>query len=401
MIKKLVVVLLVVFCGVHGTAQTQKELERKKAAIQDKINQYDRLLKEVRQEENTMTLLLETLDKKIASTQEIITITNREANALTRAIKNNRTEIKKLDEEVESLKKEYASMIVKAYKSKNDQSRLMFLLSSEDFLQAYKRVQYLKSIADYRKKQANEISDKSAQLKQKTEKLEIDKKQKEIVVAQNRKQKKELNKDKTEQENMLAVVNANKKKYSSQFKEAAKERDRLDREIKKLIAARIKESYKGSGKKVDKNKFFLTPEAKALAADFKSNRGKLPWPVNEGFVSRKYGEMPSPIDRNVRIYSNGWRFQTPKGASARAVFSGEVDAIVKKPNGILIVYIRHGNYTSVYNNLKSVAVSKGDKVKVYDTIGEVFTNRAGVSELRFILMEDTNTLNPAYWLLKG
>ncbi|WP_338351259.1 peptidoglycan DD-metalloendopeptidase family protein, partial [Nonlabens tegetincola] len=401
MIKKLVVVLLVVFCGVHGTAQTQKELERKKAAIQDKINQYDRLLKEVRQEENTMTLLLETLDKKIASTQEIITITNREANALTRAIKNNRTEIKKLDEEVESLKKEYASMIVKAYKSKNDQSRLMFLLSSEDFLQAYKRVQYLKSIADYRKKQANEISDKSAQLKQKTEKLEIDKKQKEIVVAQNRKQKKELSKDKTEQENMLAVVNANKKKYSSQFKEAAKERDRLDREIKKLIAARIKESYKGSGKKVDKNKFFLTPEAKALAADFKSNRGKLPWPVNEGFVSRKYGEMPSPIDRNVRIYSNGWRFQTPKGASARAVFSGEVDAIVKKPNGILIVYIRHGNYTSVYNNLKSVAVSKGDKVKVYDTIGEVFTNRAGVSELRFILMEDTNTLNPAYWLLKG
>ncbi|WP_167342708.1 murein hydrolase activator EnvC family protein [Nonlabens sp. SY33080] len=401
MIKKLVVVLLVVFCGVHGTAQTQKELERKKAAIQDKINQYDRLLKEVRQEENTMTLLLETLDKKIASTQEIITITNREANALTRAIKNNRTEIKKLDEEVESLKKEYASMIVKAYKSKNDQSRLMFLLSSEDFLQAYKRVQYLKSIADYRKKQANEISEKSAQLKQKTEKLEIDKKQKEIVVAQNRKQKKELSKDKTEQENMLAVVNANKKKYSSQFKEAAKERDRLDREIKKLIAARIKESYKGSGKKVDKNKFFLTPEAKALAADFKSNRGKLPWPVNEGFVSRKYGEMPSPIDRNVRIYSNGWRFQTPKGESARAVFSGEVDAIVKKPNGILIVYIRHGNYTSVYNNLKSVAVSKGDKVKVYDTIGEVFTNRAGVSELRFILMEDTNTLNPAYWLLKG
>lgn len=401
MIKKLVVVLLVVFCGVHGAAQTQKELERKKAAIQDKINQYDRLLKEVRQEENTMTLLLETLDKKIASTQEIITITNREANALTRAIKNNRTEIKKLDEEVESLKKEYASMIVKAYKSKNDQSRLMFLLSSEDFLQAYKRVQYLKSIADYRKKQANEISEKSAQLKQKTEKLEIDKKQKEIVVAQNRKQKKELSKDKTEQENMLAVVNANKKKYSSQFKEAAKERDRLDREIKKLIAARIKESYKGSGKKVDKNKFFLTPEAKALAADFKSNRGKLPWPVNEGFVSRKYGEMPSPIDRNVRIYSNGWRFQTPKGASARAVFSGEVDAIVKKPNGILIVYIRHGNYTSVYNNLKSVAVSKGDKVKVYDTIGEVFTNRAGVSELRFILMEDTNTLNPAYWLLKG
>ncbi|GAK96031.1 periplasmic septal ring factor [Nonlabens tegetincola] len=203
MIKKLVVVLLVVFCGVHGTAQTQKELERKKAAIQDKINQYDRLLKEVRQEENTMTLLLETLDKKIASTQEIITITNREANALTRAIKNNRTEIKKLDEEVESLKKEYASMIVKAYKSKNDQSRLMFLLSSEDFLQAYKRVQYLKSIADYRKKQANEISEKSAQLKQKTEKLEIDKKQKEIVVAQNRKQKKELSKDKTEQENML------------------------------------------------------------------------------------------------------------------------------------------------------------------------------------------------------
>ncbi|MEP0479437.1 MAG: peptidoglycan DD-metalloendopeptidase family protein, partial [Nonlabens sp.] len=381
-------------------AQSEKAaLEQRKAEIQREINQFDRLLKNVRKEEKTMVLLVETIDKKILRTQEIINITNKQANNLTRNIKANAAEIKKLNTEVKALKAEYAEMIVKSYKSQNDQSRLMFLLSSEDFLQAYKRVQYLKSYADYRKKQAEEITIKSEAIAAKNVALEEEKKEKNKVLALNKKQRAALKVDKVEQENLLAVVKENEKKYAADIKVKAKERNKIDRELKALIAADIKASNKGKTGAVA-NKFFLTPEAKILANNFKSNKGKLPWPVEEGFVSRRYGTQPHPIVRSLTIDSNGLRLQSPGGAKVRAIFEGEVIRITKSKYGILAVHIRHGNYTSIYDNLKSVSVEKGDMVNTKDIIGEIFTSNSGETELKFVLMQDNDTVDPAQWIAR-
>lgn len=392
--------IVFVLCFAFAKAQTSKAaLERRKAEIQKEINQFDRLLKSVRKEEKTMVLLVETIDKKIARTQEIINITNKQANNLTRNIKANTAQIKKLQEEIKSLKAEYAEMIVKAYKSQNDQSRLMFLLSSENFLQAYKRVQYLQSYANYRKKQAEEITVKSDALSEKNKLLAQEKEEKNKVIALNKKQRAALKDDKIEQENLLAVVRANEKEYAADIKEKAKERNKIDRELRALIAADIKASNKGKTGAVA-NKFFLTPEAKILANNFKSNKGKLPWPVEEGFVSRRYGRQPHPVVRSLTIESNGIRLQSPAGAKVRAVFEGEVIRITKSRYGILAVHIRHGNYTSIYDNLKIVSVEKGDKVNTKDIIGEIFTSNSGETELKFVLMQDTETVDPASWIAR-
>lgn len=381
-------------------AQTeQQKLEARKADIQRKINQYTNLLKNVKKEANTMVILVEALNNKITSTQEIITITNKEANTITRKIKTNSTKIERLEKDLKAQKKAYASMIVRAYKSKNEQSRLMFLLSSEDFLQAYKRVQYLKSYADYRKKQAQEIATNTEQLKNINAQLVLDKKQKQKILAANKKQQKALLKDKKEQENLLAIVHNDQKKFATEVRKAIKQRADIDKKLRQLIAADIAANNKGKTGAV-KNKYFLSPEAKALANKFVSNKGKLPYPVDEFIITRRYGEQPHPVLPGIKVYCAGFRLQTPENSPVKSIFKGTVNRIEKARNGILTVHVRHGNYTSVYRNLKSVVVQKGDVVNTQDELGTVFTNKAGVTEMTFVLMEDTNNVNPAQWIMR-
>ena len=380
-------------------AQSEKaRLEQRRAAVQAEINQFDKLLTGAKKEERSVLTQVQTIDTKISKTQEIINITNKQANLITRSINTNAAEIKKLNAEIKELKKDYAEMIVKAYKSKNDQSRLMFLLSSEDFLQAYKRVQYLNAYADYRKKQADEITIKSNLLSEKNTELEKEKVQKKEILAANQKLRNELKKDKAAQVVLLEEVKKNEKQYAGEIRTKARERDKLDREIRKIIEADIAASNKGKTG-ATKGKFFLTPEAKELARNFQNNRGKLPWPVSEGVITRRYGVQPHPVLRNLPIQSSGYRFQTPNGARARAVFDGEVVQIVKQNKGILMVHVRHGNFTTSYGNMKNVSVRKGQKVNTLTQLGEIFTDRDGVTELHFAILEETKTQDPASWLL--
>jgi septal ring factor EnvC (AmiA/AmiB activator) len=399
--KKWACFIVVFFIGyAFAKAQSRESLEKKKQEIQQQINQFDRLLREVRKEEENILLLVQTIEQKIDKTQQVINLTNQQANLITRSIKENTAKIKALESEVAELKKEYAAMIVKSYKKTNERSRLMFLLSSDDFLQAYKRIQYLNAYADYRKKQALEIQEKAALIVEKNEELEEEKKEKNAILASNRKQKKQLEADKKEQQALVDTAKKDEEKYRKQLAAKTQERSQVVAQIKKLIAADIAKSNEGK-KNTSSTKFFLTPEGKALANNFKGSRGSLPWPVEEGFVSMKYGNQRSPIVPTATITSNGWRFQAPADAVARSIFDGEVVSITRKKNGILAVYVRHGNFTTIYENLKTVSVEKGDKVNTKSPLGIVFTDRSGVTELRFILMEDLNIVDPARWLAKG
>jgi len=394
-------ILLVAILGssIFANAQTEKQrLEQQRAAVQAEINAFDKLLSGAKKEERSVLTQVQTIDRKISKTQEIINITNKQANLITRSIDTNTEEIKKLQTEIKALKADYAAMIVKSYKAKNDQSRLMFLLSSENFLQAYKRVQYLNAYADYRKKQADEITVKSNLIADKNVELEKEKIQKAEILAANQKLRNELKEDKSEQVVLLDEVKKNEKKYASQIRTKARERDQIDRQIRKIIEADIAASNKGKVG-ATKGKFFLTPEAKELARNFQNNRGKLPWPVAEGVITRRYGVQPHPLLKNLPIQSSGYRFQTPNGARARAVFDGEVVQIVKANNGILMVHVRHGNFTTSYGNLKNVSVRKGQTINTLTQLGEIFTDRDGVTELHFAILEETSTQDPARWLL--
>ena len=294
-------------------------------------------------------------------------------------------------------------MLQKAYKNKNKQSRVMFLLSSNTFKQAYKRVQYLNQYADYQKEQAEKIKVKTKDLQDANLNLLEQKEAKSKLIAENKIEQQTLQKERKEHEEIMQSIKKDLNKYTAQIKAKQKEASLIDREIDKLISEAIAASNKKAGvKTTTKSKSFaLTAEAKALAADFLGNKGKLPWPVEKGVVKLRYGKQPSPLDRNLTINSNGVRISTAKGEKVRAVFNGEVMSILKPRRSNPIVMIKHGNYITTYQNLGKIYVKTGDKVTTKQEIGEVFTNpTTGETILKFRIDKDDKTQNPSSWIYK-
>ena len=386
----------------NAQSDKQKELEAKRQKYQNELKQINSLLFSDKKKEKSLVTLVEDLNYKVSVRRNLIKITNDQANLLTREINANQNEITSLRDQLKALKENYAAMVVKSYKSKSEQSRVMFLLSSDNFKQAYKRLQYIKQYASYQKEQGELIKEKTLILQELNNDLLRQKKDKDKLVQENREVKKQLEIELKEQEQLMASVRKNLSTYAFQAKQKQEEINRIDREIDRLIREAIAASNKKAGKTTTaSSKFVLTPEAEALARNFESNKGKLPWPVEKGVVKVKYGTQPSPIDRTVTINSQGVKIATEKGTKVRAVFDGEVSQILVIPNANPVVMIRHGNYITVYKNMSKIFVKKGDKVTTKQEIGEVFTNKSdGETMLGFGVYKDSKTQNPASWLYK-
>ena len=276
-------------------------------------------------------------------------------------------------------------------------------MASTNFKQAYKRVQYLNQYADYQKEQADQIKIKTKALQDANTKLLVQKEAKKKLIAENKIEQKTLVVERKQQEEIMKSIKKDLNKYTAQIKAKQKEAGRIDREIDKLISAAIAASNKKAGvKTTTKSKSFaLTAEAKALAANFLGNKGKLPWPVEKGVIKLRYGKQRSPVDGNLTINSNGVRISTEKGEKVRAVFNGEVMGILKPRRSNPIVMIKHGNYITTYQNLGKIYVKTGDKVTTKQEIGEVFTNPStGETILKFRIDKDNKTQNPSSWIYK-
>lgn len=379
----------------------QQELEDRRQELRQEINKINQLQQENKSKEKSQLSLILNYNYKISVLNNLISVTNQQANLLTREINSNQKKITKLRDDLKALKEDYAAMIVKSYKSKNQQSRIMFLLSSDNFKQAYKRLQYMKQYSDHQKQQGQEIKTKSEELQSINANLLVQKADKQKLINENRVVQKTLEEERKQHQALMTSIKKNINVYAAQIKAKQQEADRIDREIDKIIREAIVTSNKKAGKSETSVGFSLTAEEKVLASNFVSNKGKLPWPVEKGFVTLGYGTQPSPIDKSVSIRSNGVRIATEKGAKVRAVFSGEVSRIVVIKNSNPIVMIRHGNFITAYKNLSKVYVKEGDKVTTKQDIGEVFTNPSnGDTILNFIIYENLNTLNPAEWIYK-
>ena len=379
----------------------QKQLESRRQELRREIQKINELRSENKSKAKSELSLIEDFNYKISVLSNLIKVTNQQANLLTREISSNQNKISSLRDELKQLKEDYAAMIVKSYKSKNQQSRIMFLLSSNDFKQAYKRLQYIKQYSDHQKKQGEIIKIKTIELQDSNASLLKQQEDKKKLITENRGVQNTLEKARKQHQTVMVSIKKNLSRYASQIKKKQREANRIDREIDRIIKAAIAKSNKKAGKIASSKTFALTSEEKVLASNFISNKGKLPWPVEKGFVRLGYGSQPHPIDRSLIIKSNGVRIATEKGAKARAVFDGEVSEILKMKNVNPIVMIRHGNYLTLYRNLSQVYVKKGDKVKTKQVIGEVFTNPSnGETILSFTLSKGTATENPSSWIYK-
>jgi septal ring factor EnvC (AmiA/AmiB activator) len=395
-VKKWVWLLMLV--PVLSLAQDKKAaLEAQKKRLQQEIVQINALIKTSAKKRANVLTQVETVQLKMDRQDALIRLTNRQINRLNQEININLRNIEKLRTELTSLKKDYAEMVVSARKNKSSQNRLMFLLSSESFWQAYKRMAYMKQYAAYRKQQGEQIAAKTKALQQYTTDLVAQRKDKKQLIEQNRKAQKELDSIKKRQNTLVLELKKRERNYAAQIKKKQKQQEEIDKEITRLIREAIAASNKKAGTKT--TTFVLTPEAKALAASFVSNKGRLPWPVEKGIVTQRFGTQRHPVVRTTTIKSNGVTLSVPAGTTARSVFEGKVLNIVQFKGSNPIVLVQHGNYITSYKNLSKVYVKKGDRVTAKQAIGQIFTNKdTGKTTLQFSLFYNTTPQNPALWL---
>ncbi len=408
----------------------QEKLEQRKAQIQQEIRDNEKLLQSVKKKEKSALSIVIVQANKIKLKEKLINTTEKQTKLLSNDIYINQLQINKLNKELSILKEDYAKMIVKSYKSRSEQSRAMFILSSNSFLQAYKRAQYMKQYTNYRKMQGDEISSKSNQLTDHNQKLGVQKTAKQKLIEENEKERLSLLKVKLEQQKALTFIKKDKNKISGEIKKKQQEARSIDRQIDRLIREAIaeanrkaaleramekarneakaddtKEEIKTRAKAIvsssgaTSSKIILTGESKILADNFKANRGKLPWPVEKGFVSLPYGDVPHPQFPSLTVHNSGVEITTDQGATARAVFAGEVTSVMILSPVNKAVMIQHGDYFTVYQNLSAVYVSKGDKVSIKQSIGKVRTNgETGRTVLKFTISQNTTYNNPSSWL---
>ncbi len=395
------ILFLIICSAVTSTvAQTKAELEARRKEIQKEIASINSILISTQEREKSLLEEVEDLQLQIKSTEKLIRVYNQEANLITQNIDENTLKIDRLRTDLEQLKNDYALMIKQSYRSKNKQNRIMFLLSSASFFQAYKRLQYMKQYANYRKQQGEEIQQKTIELQQLNEQLFAQRQNKEAILADNRKAKAKLVDKKTNLDQLIKQIKLEEKNYQNELERKQKAIAKIDQEIERLIKEAIARENAIAGSK-SSTRFKLTPEAKALADNFADNKGKLPWPVVSGIVSTRFGKHRHPIVKTAMIESNGVRIDTEVNSNARAIFEGTVSQINKIPGANIAVMIRHGDYISVYNNLAEVFVEPGDKVFRNQDIGRVGINSSsGKTTLFFQLFKNLNKLNPEVWIYK-
>ncbi|MEN8775980.1 MAG: peptidoglycan DD-metalloendopeptidase family protein [Polaribacter sp.] len=384
--------------------QTKKELEKRQKKLKKEIALVNNLLfKEIKKEKNVLEDLKD-INQKISIRQNLINIINAEAKILSKQIAINEQKVIKLKKELAVLKADYASMIFKSYKSKSQQSKIMFLLSSDNFYQAYKRLEYMKQYTSFRKKQGEEIVTQTNTVAAIIDSLTLQKQAKDTLILSEKEQQQKIELDKKSKEKLISIIKKNEIKYKRDLKKKIKEEKRVSEKIDKIIKeaiARANKKVKNKPKTSKKNEFILSPEAKALATKFESNKGKLPWPLEEGLITRRFGRQAHPTFPGITLNSTGLHFTTKKDSDAKTIFNGKVLNILVTSEGRKNVLIQHGNYITSYNNLEKLYVKKGDVVSTGQSIGKIFTDKvSGKTKLIFVLYKNTTKLNPSSWILR-
>ncbi|MFO7720248.1 MAG: peptidoglycan DD-metalloendopeptidase family protein [Gillisia sp.] len=400
-IPLLILMLILLTGNFSGYSQTNREdLEKRRIELREEIQRINTLRTSNKNAEKSVLTEVEDLDRQIRTTENLIKVTNQQANLLTRDINSNTNKIQSLRKELEKLKEDYSQMIEKSFKSKSQQSRVMFLLSSESFLQAYKRLQYMKQYANYRKQQGDEIKLRTEEMQSLNSSLIKQKKTKDILIAENRETRAQLGKNRQSQQVLIKSIRQKEGQFASQIKKKQQEISAIDKQIDEIIRASIAAANKESGS-TSRDVYELTPEAKALAANFASNKGKLPWPVRSGVVTTRFGTQPHAVVKSISINSNGVRIETEQGGKARSVFAGTVSEVQAVKGANKAVMVRHGDYLTIYNNLAKVYVNKGDVVSLGQDIGEVATSSSsGKTTLYFLIYKNMDKLDPSAWILR-
>lgn len=411
--------LLFICCSSSLVAQTAvKKLEKKKTKLNNELNLTSQLLKEITSEKKNSVNELKILEEQLDTREELVKTLNEQLVLVEKKIEVLQEEVKVKEKSLDAEKEEYAEMIRYAYKSRSNNNMLIFLMSADSFNDAYRRLRYIKEYNDYRVTQVNLIAAQKDTLDSKIQTLHEERGQKTQIVDEAAQEK---NKLLAEKKLKSAIVNELESKESELAVEVEEKQiaiNSLESEITSIIEAEIKkekakaeaarkakekkerEAAKKAKKPAPKAppKITKTPESVKLSNSFASNKGKLPWPVSQGVITGKFGKSQHKV-RGISVNNTGIDISTKKNADVRAVFDGEVTTIIYSPVFQNAIIVKHGDYFSVYSNVKDVQVSKGDKIKTKDVLGSVNTSD-GKTEVHFEVWKATTKMNPALWIAK-
>lgn len=369
-----------------GLAQSASDLEKRVNKLQEDIKTSQNLLKQTSKNKETTLQEVELLQAQIKQRDDLIATYNKQLDNLNKSTKAYKSDINNLQNELQKSRQEYAELLEIAYRNRNNINNLIFIFSSDDFNQAIRRMRYLQQFQDLLKHKMQEIDDTKADIKKRIDRNEADKRRIEALKNEQNKQREALNKDKKALNDKVAKLKKQEKKIKKEISQKEKETKELQARIKKIIAD-----------EVAKRKADATVDTK-LSATFESNKGKLPWPVAKGVVTKKYGNNPHPTQSKVVVFNNGIDISTEQGADALCVFDGQVSTVFN--TGLTnVVMVRHGLYFTLYANLDKVYVKNGDKVKTGQKLGLIHTGSSdNVTTLHFEVWNDKNNTNPGLWL---
>ena len=383
----------------------QKQLEQERKKKEKEIQLTRKLLNQTQHEKKKSLSQLRLLNKQIRIREELIHTVNSEIDELDDEILIRKTEIEELEKSLEKRKQEYADMVYLAYKSKRVFDPVIFVLSAPSFHQASRRMEFMRSLSESRTEQLRLITEAREKINAELASLEMVRDEKTALLGKQQNERTELEKDKNEEGDLVKSLQQKEKQLRKDLAEKQKAARKLDAEIKRIIAEELERARKeeeARRKKTGEKKstdMALTPEAAALSANFASNKGKLPWPVEKGFIIRSFGEHRHPTLPNVKTVNNGVDIVTTDGARARAVFEGEVRAIFNVPGMQNAVMINHGEFYTVYTHLETVTVKKGDKVTTKQALGTIYKNPDDAKTiLHFELWRGNAKQDPESWI---
>jgi len=438
--KLLFAFLLLLTTGLQ--AQTKEELQRQKVLLQDQIDLASELLLKTKSTKEASLSELQTLNQKIEARNKLIRTMDRQIRSIDREVANKAKAIETLEARVDSLKSDYADLIKLAQRQQKPRDQILFILSSSSFAQAAKRMQYFKDMAAYREQQVQQITIAQETLAREREALIAKKAEKIQVQTAQEGEKIALQADAQIQEVTVQNLQSKESTLKKDIDKKQREAQQLEQQIKRIIAEEMRKAKeraerssleneakelglisgkdfssrtsnkalkqlidkareaKGMDVRDDGPSFAMTPEARALANNFASNKGALPWPVERGIITGKFGKHPHPIVKGVIVDNPHIEITTEESAIVRSVFEGEVSSVVPIPGANVMVLVRHGNYFTVYSNLINVKVKAGDVVSLKEPIGTAFTDEEGKTMVQLGIWKDADIQDPNPWLAK-
>jgi len=383
------------FSNICFSQTNLKKLEKKRAENQREIRYANDLLRSTLKSKHTSIGALKLLKKKIKIRNSFLRNIDDELVGINSKITFLEDNVDSLNVQISHLKSTYAELAYQTFKKRNSYNKLMFIMSSDNFSQAYRRYKYYQQISEYSKNQV-------ALIKQKSKLLLVEKKSLQTIKLSKTKlqhvkllEKSELDKEKKQKSGVLLNLQNKEHQLRTSLQKREKESQKLSVEIKKIIRLQANKKSKNS-------KFKKTNTYVQLSKSFAANRKKLPWPSNNGYISSKFGVHKHPVLKYVKVKNDGIDITTKKNSICLSIFKGVVEQVISIPGLNKVVIISHGDYYTVYSNLVKVSVTPTQSVKIGQKLGVIAENGDHKETvLKLQIWKLSHKLDPAIWLRKN